>query len=412
VPGWGWSLTVIAGSTLDDVTRSTGFARSKDVYTSPPMDFAFSEEQEMLRASAREFLAKVCPSSYVRRMMDTDDAWDGALWKKMAEMGWTGLGVPERYGGVGTFLDLVVILEEAGRSLLPGPYFSTMGLAVPTLLEAGSEAQRQEVLSKVAAGEARATVAVTEPSGRWDADGVTLSAQRSGDGWRLDGVKLFVPDAAAADYTIVAARTRSHGEEGVTLFLVSGCPEGMTVSPLKTMDMTRRWYEVRFDHLQVPGDALMGTVDGGWAPLKRALDWAAAALCSEMIGGAQHVLDTSVEYAKTRQQFGKPIGIYQAVSHKLADMLLETESARSATYYAAWAVDADAPDRSLAASMAKAYTSDAYRRAAGNGIQVHGGIGFTWEHDMHLYFKRAKASEVTLGDATYHRELVAQALDL
>ena len=376
------------------------------------MDFAFSEEQEMLRASAREFLAKECPSSYVRRMMETDGAWDEALWKKLAEMGWTGLGIPDAYGGVGTFLDLVVILEEAGRALLPGPYFSTMGLAVPALLEAGSDVQNREVLPRIAAGDARATVALTEPSGRWDAEGVSLSAQRSGGGWVLDGIKLFVPDAAVADHTIVAARTRSAGEDGITLFLVRGRPPGLTVNPLKTMDMTRRWYELRFDGLQLPADAVMGTVDQGWAPLRRALDWAEAALCAEMVGGAQHVLDTSVEYAKTRHQFGKPIGIYQAVSHRLADMLLETESARSATYYASWAVDADAPDRSLAASMAKAYTSDAYRRAAGNGIQVHGGIGFTWEHDMHLYFKRAKASEVTLGDATYHRELVAQALDL
>jgi alkylation response protein AidB-like acyl-CoA dehydrogenase len=376
------------------------------------MDFAFSEEQEMLRASAREFLTKQCPASYVRQMMEAEDAWDQAFWRKLAEMGWTGLGIPEAYGGVGTFLDLVVVLEEAGRALLPGPFFSTMGMAVPTLLECGSEAQKREVLTAIAGGDARATVALTEPSGRWDADGVSLSAHQAGDGWRLDGIKLFVPDAGVADHMIVAARTRGSGEQGVTLFLVSGRPDGMTVSALRTMDMTRRWYEVRFEGVQVPASAVVGTVDEGWAPLRRALDWAAAGLCAEMVGGAQHVLDTSVEYAKTRQQFGKPIGIYQAVSHKLADMLLETESARSATYYAAWAVDADAPDRSLAASMAKAYTSDAYRRAAGNGIQVHGGIGFTWEHDMHLYFKRAKASEVTLGDATYHRELVAQALDL
>jgi alkylation response protein AidB-like acyl-CoA dehydrogenase len=376
------------------------------------MDFALSEEQEMLRASAREFLAKECPPAYVRRMMEADDAWDEAFWKKLAEMGWTGLGIPEAHGGAGTFLDLVVVLEEAGRALLPGPFFSTMGLAVPALLEAGSEDQKREVLPRIAAGEARATVALTEPAGRWDAEGVTLAAQQAGGGWRLDGTKLFVPDAGVADYLVVAARTRSGTEDGITLFLVAGRPEGLKVAPLRTLDMTRRWYEVRFEGVPVSAECVMGPVDQGWAPLRRALDWGAAGLCAEMVGGAQHVLDTSVEYARTRQQFGKPIGIYQAVSHKLADMLLETESARSATYYAAWAVDADAPDRSLAASMAKAYTSDAYRRAAGNGIQVHGGIGFTWEHDMHLYFKRAKASEVTLGDATYHRELVAQALDL
>jgi alkylation response protein AidB-like acyl-CoA dehydrogenase len=376
------------------------------------MDFAFSEEQEMLRASARDFLAKQAPSSYVRRMMDAEDAWDPELWKRLADLGWTALGIPEEYGGVGTFLDLVVVLEEAGRALLPGPYFATMGLAVPALLEAGTGPQKKAVLGRIASGEARATVALAEPAGRWDADGIALSATRSGEGWRLDGTKLFVADAAAAGFTIVAARTRASGEEGVTLFLVEGRPPGMSVTPLRTMDMTRRWYQVAFDGVSLPPDAVMGAPDRGWTPLRRALEWGEAALCAEMVGGAQHVLETSVDYAKTREQFGKPIGIYQAVSHKLADMLLEIESARSATYYAAWAVDADAPDRSLATSIAKAYVSDAYRRAAGNGIQVHGGIGFTWEHDMHLYFKRAKASEVTLGDATYHRELVAQALDL
>jgi alkylation response protein AidB-like acyl-CoA dehydrogenase len=376
------------------------------------MNFAFSEEQEMLRSSARDFLAKECTPAVVRRLMEADDSFDPALWKKLAGMGWTGLGIPEEYGGVGGFLDLVVVLEEAGRALLPGPYFSTMGLAVPALLEAGSDAQKKEVLSEIAAGDARATVAFTEPPGRWDANGVALKAERSGQGWKLDGVKLFVPDAASADYLVVVARTRGSGEEGITLFLIKGKPEGMTVSPLKTLDMTRRWYEVRFEGVKLDDASVMGGSDNAWPAFKRALEWASAALCAEMVGGSQHVLDTSVGYAKTRQQFGKPIGIYQGVSHKLADMLLQVESARSATYYAAWTVDADAPDRAVATSMAKAFTSDAYRFSAGNGIQVHGGIGFTWEHDMHLYFKRAKASEVTLGDATYHRELVAQALDL
>jgi alkylation response protein AidB-like acyl-CoA dehydrogenase len=376
------------------------------------VDFAFSEEQEMLRTSARDFLAKQCPPATVRKLMESEDAYDPELWRRIGEMGWTGLGIPEAYGGVGGFLDLVVVLEEAGRSLLPGPFYSTMGLAVPALIEAGTEAQKKAVLGAIASGEARATAAITEPSGRWDAEGIGLEARPSGDGWTLNGVKLFVPDAAVADHMVVAARTRGSGESGVTLFLISGRPKGMTVTGMKTLDMTRRWYEVKFDSVQVAADALMGSAGEGWTALKRALEWSAAAISAEMVGGSQQVLDASVEYAKTRQQFGKPIGIYQAVSHKLADMLLETESARSATYYAAWAVDADAPDRSLAVSMAKAYTSDAFRRATGNGIQVHGGIGFTWEHDMHLYFKRAKASEVTLGDATYHRELVAQALDL
>ena len=375
------------------------------------MDFAFSEEQEMLRRSARDFLAKEFSPKVVRRLME-GDGYDPALWKKVVELGWTALGIPEEYGGVGTFLDLVVVLEEAGRALLPGPFFSTMGLAVPVLIEAGTEAQKKEVLGAIAEGKARATLAFTEPSGRWDAASVKLAATQRGGGWQLDGVKLFVPDAETADYMVVVARTRGEGEEGITLFLVKGKPMGMTVTPLETMDLTRRWSEVRFDGVQLDADSVMGPPDKAWPRLKRALEWATAALCAEMVGGVQKVLETSTEYAKTRHQFGKPIGIYQAVSHRLADMLVLSESGRSATYYAAWTIDADAPDRSLASSMAKAYVSDAYRKVAGDGIQVHGGIGFTWEHDMHLYFKRAKASEVTLGDATYHRELVAQALDL
>lgn len=376
------------------------------------MDFAFSEEQEMLRRSAREFLAKECSPKVVRKLMESSDAFDAALWKKLADLGWTALGIPDQYGGVGTFLDLVVVLEEAGRALLPGPFFATMGLAVPVLIEAGNESQKKEALGAIAEGSARATVAFTEGSGRWDADSVTLVAKAAGDGWQLDGVKQFVPDGGVADYTVVVARTRGEGEDGITLFLVKGKPKGMTVTPLKAMDMTRRWTEVRFDKVHLDSSSVMGSPHNAWPRLKRAMEWATAALCAEMIGGGQKVLETSTEYAKTRQQFGKPIGIYQAVSHKLADMLVQSESARSATYYAAWTVDADAPDRSLASSMAKAYVSDAYRKIAGDGIQVHGGIGFTWEHDMHLYLKRAKASEVTLGDATYHRELVAQALDL
>jgi len=376
------------------------------------VDFAFSEEQEMLRRSAREFLAKECSTKVVRRLMESGDGYDEALWKKMADLGWTALGIPEEYGGVGTFLDLVVVLEEAGRALLPGPFFSTMGLAVPVLIEAGTEAQKKEVLSEIASGSARATLAFTEPSGRWDAGSIALTAKQSSGGWRLDGVKVFVPDVEVADYIVVVARTRGEGEEGLTLLLVKGKPKGMAVRPLETLDMTRRWSEIRFDGVKLGADAVMGAPDKAWPRLKRALEWATSALCAEMVGGVQKVLETSTEYAKTRHQFGKPIGIYQAVSHKLADMLVLAESGRSATYYAAWTVEADAPDRSLASSMAKAYVSDAYRKVAGDGIQVHGGIGFTWEHDMHLYFKRAKSSEVTLGDATFHRELVAQALDL
>ncbi|TMD37041.1 MAG: acyl-CoA dehydrogenase, partial [Chloroflexi bacterium] len=285
------------------------------------MDFAFSQEQEMLRRSARDFLAKECPPKVVRKLMEEPDAYDPALWAKIAGVGWTALGIPEQYGGVGTFLDLIVVLEEAGRALLPGPFFATMGLAVPALIEAGTEAQKKAALGAIASGDARATLAFTEPSARWDAIGVTLSAKPSGGGWKLDGVKLFVPDAQNADYTVVAARTRGEGEDGISLFLIEGKPKGMSVHPLQTLDMTRRWGEVRFEGVEVGADSVMGAPHKAWPALKRALEWATAALCAEMIGGAQKVLETSTDYAKTRHQFGKPIGIYQAVSHKLADML-------------------------------------------------------------------------------------------
>src|SRR5205807_4684174 len=242
------------------------------------MDFAFSEEQEMLRRSAREFLAKECGPKVVRKLME-GDGYDQTLWKKIADLGWTALGIPEEYGGVGTFLDLVVVLEEAGRALLPGPFFATMGLAVPALIEAGTEAQKKEALGAIASGEARATLALTEPSGRWDAAGITLEAKPVGGGWQLDGVKLFVPDAEHADYIVVATRTRGEGEDGVSLFLVKGRPKGMTVNPLKTLDMTRRWSEVRFDGVQLEADALMGAPHTAWPRLKRSLEWGTAALC-------------------------------------------------------------------------------------------------------------------------------------
>ena len=376
------------------------------------MDFAFSEEQEMLRRSAREFLAKECPPKAVRRAMESADAYDPVLWKKMAALGWTALGIPEAYGGAGTFLDLAVVLEETGRALVPGPFFATMGLAVPAMLEAGSDAQKKQVLGAIAAGEARATLAFTESSGRWDASSITMRATQEAGAWRLDGVKQFVPDAHVADYIVVAARSRGEGEEGITLFLVPAGTPGVAVTPLQTMDMTRRWCEVRFDGASVGADLVMGEPHKAWPRLKRALEWGAAALCAEMAGGASKVLESSSEYAKSRQQFGKQIGVYQAVSHRIADMLVMAESGKSATYYAAWAIDADAPDRGVATSTAKAYVSDAYRQISNAGIQVHGGIGFTWEHDSHLFLKRAKSCEVMLGDATYHRELVAQSLDL
>jgi len=377
------------------------------------MDFGFNEEQEMLRKSARDFLTDECPMTYVRQMMEDDRGFGDAQWRKMAELGWTGLILPEEHGGAGlTFVDLVVVLEEMGRAVLPGPYFSTLVAAV-ALLEGGSAAQKAAWLPKIAVGEVKATLAQLEPNARWDAAGITAEARKDGGGFRLSGTKLFVPDAHTADLLVVAARAPgSKDAEGVGLFLVDAKASGVKTTLLKTLDQTRKLCEVVLADVRVPADAVLGGAGGGWKLLDRIVDRGKVALCAEMCGGAQKVLEMSVEYAKVREQFGRPIGSFQAIQHKCANMLVEVESSKSATYYAAWAVANDVPEAPLAAAMAKAYTSDAYRHTSGEGIQIHGGIGFTWEHDMHIYFKRAKSSEVTFGDATWNREIVAQLIGL
>ena len=379
------------------------------------MDFGFNQEQELLRATARKFFESECPSEFVRARMAEPAGVTDAFWARLAEQGWLGLIYPEEYGGAGLgFVDLTVLMEEMGRAVMPGPFFSTVLLGGLTILEAGSAAQKNEWLSKISAGEAKATLAFTEPNARWDAAAVTVTARESGGGFTLNGTKLFVLDAHLADVLVVVARTREgkRPEDGLSLFLVPRGAKGVDVKLLPTMDQTRKLCEVIFTDVAVGADALLGARDGAWAPLSRVLDRATVALCAEMCGGAQRVLDMTTEYAKIRVAFGKPIGSYQGVKHKAADMLVEIENAKSLTYYAAWAVDENVPEAPLAASMAKAYVSDAYRKAAGTGIQLHGGIGFTWEHDLHLYFKRAKSSEFSFGDATWHRERVAQLINL
>jgi alkylation response protein AidB-like acyl-CoA dehydrogenase len=373
------------------------------------MDFGFSEEQEMLRQSVREFLAGECEMTYVRKMMDDDRGYSDEQWKKMAELGWTGLIFPEQYGGAGlNMVDMVVVLEEMGRVVMPGPFFASVILGGLAIDLAGNEEQKQRYLPGVAAGTTKATLAQVEESGRWDAEGIALPAKADGEGFRLSGTKLFVHDAHNADIMIVPVRTGGAGVDGVTLLIVDAKAKGVSTRLLKTMDQTRKLGEVRFDDVRVGKESVLGKVGAGWAALDRLVDRAKVALCAEMCGGAQRVLDMSVEYAKVREQFGKPIGSFQAIQHKCANMMVQVESAKSATYYAAWAVANDVPEAHLASCMAKAYCSDAYRYVAAEGIQIHGGIGFTWEHDMHLYFKRAKGSEVTFGDGTWNRELVAQ----
>ncbi len=374
------------------------------------MDFGFSEEQELLRQSARDFLSKECPMTFVRRLMDDATGHSPDYWRKLAAMGWLGLTLPEDVGGAGLdFVDLTVVLEEMGRVVMPGPYLSSVVAAGFALTDAASPALRARTLPGIATGELIATVAQLEPSGRWDAEGIAATLRDDGAGLRLDGTKLFVPDAQIADLILVAARAPgTTGADGVSLVCVEKGSPGLEVRPLRTMDQTRRLAEVRLDGVRVGSDAMVGAAGGGWRILERMSDRLKVALCAEACGGAQRVLEMSVDYAKVREQFGKPIGSFQAIQHKCADMLVQVECAKSATYYAAWAVANDVEEAPLAAAMAKAWCSDAYRQVAGEGIQIHGGIGFTWEHDMHIYFKRAKSSEVTCGDATWNRELVAQ----
>jgi alkylation response protein AidB-like acyl-CoA dehydrogenase len=371
------------------------------------VNFAFSEEQEELRKSVRRFLEDKSSEAEVRRLMETPEGYDPAVWSQMAQqLGLQGLAIPEEYGGSGfSYVELVVVLEEMGRALLCAPYFSTVALAANLLLTAGDEDAKKEYLPGIASGDLIATVAFTEDSGRWDEAGITMEATAGDGGARLNGHKMFVIDGHTANLILVAARQSG----SLNLYAVQGDAPGLTRTPLSTMDQTRKQARLEFKDVAARH---IGGDDQGWAALSKTLDLAAVALAAEQVGGAQKVLEMAVEYAKVRVQFGRPIGSFQAIKHKCADMLLEVESAKSAAYYAGWAAAEDNDELPVVASLAKAYCSDAYFHATAENIQIHGGIGFTWEHPAHLYFKRAKSSELMFGDPTYHRELLAQRIGI
>jgi alkylation response protein AidB-like acyl-CoA dehydrogenase len=371
------------------------------------MNFAFTDEQDELRKTVRAFLDAKSPESAVREQMETEAGYDDTVWRQMAEqMGLQGLSIPEEFGGSGfTFIELGIVLEEMGRSLLCAPFFSTVVLAANTLLHSGDDAAKKDFLPGIASGETIATVAFTEPSGKWDESGIEMEATASGDGWTMSGTKMFVLDGHTAGLVLVAART----PQGVSLFAVEGDAAGLTRTPLSTMDQTRKQARLEFDGTPA---RLVGTDGDGWNVLSKVLDLVAIGLAAEQVGGAQKVLDMAVEYAKVRVQFGRPIGSFQAIKHKCADMLLEVESAKSAAYYGMWCASELNDELPSVASLAKAYCSEAYFHAAAENIQIHGGIGFTWEHPAHLYFKRAKSSELLFGDPTYHRELLAQRIGI
>ncbi|MFG2469890.1 acyl-CoA dehydrogenase family protein [Streptomyces canus] len=371
------------------------------------MDFAFSEEQEQLGRTVRAFLTHTSPETETRRLMETPEGFDRALWRRMGtELGLQGLAVPEEYGGAGCGpVEVGVVMEEMGRALLCAPFLSSAVLATTTLLRCADEDARKRLLPGLASGELVGTLALTEDSARWDAAGVELTARESNGRWLLTGHKTFVLDGATADVVLTVARTG----DGIGVFWVDGDAVGLTREPLPTMDPTRR--QARLDYRDVPATRLR-THGDGWDLVSEVLDRAAVALAAEQVGVASRALDMAVEYAKVRHQFGRPIGSFQAVKHLLADVLLEVESARAAAHYALLASENEDPELPAVASLAKAFCSDAGVQATEQNIQVHGGIGFTWEHPAHLYLKRAKTSQLLFGDPAYHRELLARRIGM
>lgn len=378
------------------------------------MNYDLNEEQQILKNSAHNFFAKECPSTYVRAMIDDPKGYLPEIWSKMAELGWLGLMFPEQLGGSeGSFLDLAVLLYEMGYACFPGPFFSTAVLGGLTLLEWGSEEQKKRYLPGVARGEQILTLAWTEKNGTYYADGINLKAERKDNNFILTGAKLFVPYAHIADTLICAVKTsasQEKAEHGISLFLIGSKSEGISVDLLKTMAGDKQC-EITFDKVKVPEENILGVLNKGWSILQELLQKAAVAKCCEMSGGAQKVIELVIPHVKERKQFGHPIGSFQAVQHRCADILTYVDTCRFITYQAAWRISQGLPYEKEAA-MCKTWVSDSYRRLVALGHQVMGGMGFMEEHDLQLYFKHAKISELAFGDADFHRETVAHQLGL
>ncbi len=377
------------------------------------MEFALSETQEMLKKTARDFLEKECSKSYVKEMEKDEKGYSTELWEKMADIGWHGLAFPEKYGGSnGSFLDLAVLLEEMGRACLPGPFFSNVVLSGLLILDAGSEQQKSELLPKIASGDLVIALALTEPSNSYEPLGVTLKASPEADGFVLDGTKLFVSDAHIADYIICVTRTKDGASKagGITLFLVDAKSRGLSTTLLRTIGGDKQC-EVVFDRVKVSHDSIIGELDKGWPIIERAIERAVVGKCAEMVGGGQQVVEMAVAYAKEREQFGKLIGSFQAIQFHCANMLTDVDISRYLTYEAAWKLSAGSP-HTMEVAIAKAGVGDAYHRVVTLGHQVIGGVGYTEDHDMHLYFNRAKVAELFFGNADFYRERIALELGL
>jgi alkylation response protein AidB-like acyl-CoA dehydrogenase len=377
------------------------------------MDLGLSEEQEMLKTSARDFLQKECSKQLVKQLDESDTGYSPELWRKMAELGWMGLIFPEKYGGSGgSFLDLIVLLEEMGYNILPGPFFSTVVLCGLTILASGTEEQKRELLPKIANGEMILALALTEPSASYDAAAIKAKATAHNDDYIINGTKLFVLDANVADCILCVARTKEtkNPEDGLTIFLVDAKSPGIKCTLLKTLARDKQC-EIVLDNVTLPKKNILGKLDQGWPIVKDTLQKATAAKCAEMVGGAQAALEMTVKYAKERVQFNRPIGSFQAIQHYCANMVTDVDGARFITYKAAWELSEGLPATKDVA-VAKAWTSEAYGRVTLLAHQIFGAIGFTMDHDIHLYYRRAKAGEIMFGDGDFQRATVAQELGL
>ncbi len=376
------------------------------------MDLGLTEIQQMLKTSAQEFLSRECPITLVREMEEDSRGYTDELWRQMVSLGWTGVPFPEQYGGTGgDFLDLAVLLEEMGRALVPGPYFSTVVLGGLTVMDAGTDAQKTELVGRICDGNLLMTLALNEASATYEPWGVETTAKKRGNDYVLNGVKLFVPDASVAQVIIVAARTSSEKDpsKGITLFLIASGTAGLAINRVNTIGSERQ-FEVVLNDVTVPSHSILGEAGKGWPVAERAVQRAIAGRCAEMLGGAGAVLDMTVDYVKQRTQFGRPVGSFQAVQHHCAQMATDVEGSKNIAYQAAWRLAEGMPaQREL--SMAKAWVSEAYRRVCSTAHQCHGAIGFTKEHNLQLYTRRAKVHELSYGDTHHHKELALQNID-
>jgi alkylation response protein AidB-like acyl-CoA dehydrogenase len=373
------------------------------------LDVRLSEEQEILKKAAHDFLTEKCPKTLVRDMEKDEKGYPPQLWQEISGLGWMGLAFPEKYGGAGmSFLDLAILLEEMGRACFPGPFFSTVVLGGLTILDAGNNEQKQKYLPEIISGKYIITLALTEINGKYDAASVKVKATATKDAYIIDGTKLFVPDANVADYILCVARTdtKAKAEDGITVFIVDAKSPGISKTVLKTIARDKQC-EVIFKQVRVPKTDILGKLNQGWSEIQKTIERAATAKCCEMVGGMQAVLDMTVPYVKQRIQFDVPIGVFQAIQHHCVNMLVDVESSRIITYEAAWKLANGLPC-SREAAMAKAWVSDAYQRVVALGTQAHGGVSIMENHDLPLYFRRAKAGELAFGDARFHRKTVAR----